>query len=325
MTSSIAPDTGRGERDERLAALVDEAEIVKRFTGSVGWPTIVLGVALAATYVGVFVGWFAGVVPLWAGFIVNAIVTYAFYTVHHDANHKAISGRQPRWRWLDTACGSVAAFPLQLSFKGWSAEHLRHHAHTNDPMRDPDFQVAGPLWAIPIKWALGLVIGVVAALPRGNRLVARIFAKRMPAGMPEPNDRIKLEQKRLRRYSQIGLVLLAASIPLGWFVPAFFLWWLPGRVGGLALVVLFQWLPHVPYDSTARFHNTRINTFRGSTWLLLQQDRHLIHHLYPSVPWYRYRAVFREVRPLLEAEGARIEGRDTTPHSPIQLRFDKAS
>ena len=31
------------------------------------------------------------------------------------------------------------------------------------------------------------------------------------------------------------------------------------------------------------------------TWLLLEQDRHLIHHLRPSAPRYRYRAVFRIV------------------------------
>ena len=59
--------------------------------------------------------------------------------------------------------------------------------------------------------------------------------------------------------------------------------------------------------------------FRGSTWLLLHQDRHLIHHLYPAVPWYRYRAVFREGRPLLEANGARIEGREANPPRAIQL------
>ena len=99
----------------------------------------------------------------------------------------------------------------------------------------------------------------------------------------------------------------------------FLLWWLPSRLAGLPLMVLFSWLPHVPFDSTARFHNTRINTFRGSTWLLLHQDRHLIHHLYPSVPWYRYRALFHDVRPLLEAEGARVEGRDSNPRRPIQL------
>lgn len=118
---------------------------------------------------------------------------------------------------------------------------------------------------------------------------------------------------------------LLATIPFGWFPPAFLLWWLPSRLAGLPLAILFSWLPHVPFDSTERFHNTRITTFRGSTWLLLQQDRHLIHHLYPSVPWYRYRAVFRELRPLLEAEGARIEGRDADRRASITFTIAATS
>ncbi|HMS49746.1 fatty acid desaturase [Candidatus Neomicrothrix sp.] len=323
MTSIGPRASGRGDRDERIQVVIDETEVVRRHSGEVGWPTVALCAGLVAAYVGVIVGWFAGLVPLWAGFALNAVLTYAFYTVHHDANHKAISGRQARWRWLDTACGSIAAIPLQLSFRGYSGTHLRHHAHTNDPVLDPDAQVNGPMWSLPVKWAMVVVFGVIGALPWGDRLVARLLSKRMPAAKPESSERIKAERRRVRRYSQIGLLLLVASIPLGLFVPAFFLWWMPGRVGILALIVLFQWLPHVPYDNTARFLNTRITTFRGSTWLLLQQDRHLIHHLYPSVPWYRYRAVFREVRPLLEAEGARIEGRDSDSHPrrPIQLRY----
>ena len=148
------------------------------------------------------------------------------------------------------------------------------------------------------------------------------MARMLPADLPPPTERVKLENRRLRRYSRIGMAVLVASIPLGVFVPVFFLWWLPGRLGILALMVFFQWLPHVPYESTARFHNTRITTFRGSTWLLLQQDRHLIHHLYPPVPWYCYRAVFREIRPLLEAEGAAIEGRDSDPPRRIRLRLE---
>lgn len=104
----------------RTAVTIDESEVVRRYSGSVAWPTVVLCLVLVAGYSAVIVGWATGVAPLWAGFVVNAAITYAFYTVHHDANHKAISGRHTRWRWLDTACGSIAAIPLQLSFKGWS-------------------------------------------------------------------------------------------------------------------------------------------------------------------------------------------------------------
>ncbi|MFM8265706.1 MAG: fatty acid desaturase [Acidimicrobiia bacterium] len=39
---------------------------------------------------------------------------------------------------------------------------------------------------------------------------------------------------------------------------------------------------------------------------MLGQDHHLIHHLYPRVPFYRYRALYHEIRPSLEQNVARI-------------------
>jgi len=306
--------------------VIDATAVARRYTGAVGWPTVLLCVALTGAYVGVIVSWSTGVLPLWAGFIINAALTYAFYTVHHDANHKAISGRNAKWRWLDAVCGEIAAVPLLLNFRGWSSEHLRHHSHTNDPARDPDVAlVAGPLWVVPLKWLAVTGISTIATLPFCAPLMENAMAAQRPADAPPLTERVHNENRQLRRYMQLGVVVVLVSIPLGLFLPVFFLWWLPGRLGILALMVLFQWLPHVPYDSTARFGNTRINTFRGSTWLLLQQDRHLVHHLYPSVPWYRYRALFREIRPVLIAEGARIEGRDADPRRPITLRFPAAS
>jgi fatty acid desaturase len=170
-----------------------------------------------------------------------------------------------------------------------------------------------------LKWLAGTLLGVAMALPWGDRLAARVTMRLRPDA-PKATERMSQEMRRLRRYSRICLAVLVASIPLGLFLPVFFLWWLPGRLGVFALMVLFQWLPHFPHKSTERFSNTRITTFRGSTWLLLQQDRHLIHHLYPSVPWYRYRAVFRELRPMLEAQGATIEGLDASPPRRIQWR-----
>jgi fatty acid desaturase len=70
-----------------------------------------------------------------------------------------------------------------------------------------------------------------------------------------------------------------------------------------------QWLPHHPHNETDRYRNTRVNVFTLSTQTLLEQDHHLMHHLFPRVPWYRYRRLFTEMRPLLEKNNARIEGR----------------
>ena len=41
--------------------------------------------------------------------------------------------------------------------------------------------------------------------------------------------------------------------------------------------------------------------------MLLGQDHHLIHHLYPRVPFYNYRRLYRDIKVSLEDNGARIE------------------
>jgi fatty acid desaturase len=38
----------------------------------------------------------------------------------------------------------------------------------------------------------------------------------------------------------------------------------------------------------------------------MYQTYHLIHHLFPRIPFYRIGAAFHEMRPVLEAEGATL-------------------
>ena len=310
----------RAAQPTKAGALTEQEQaVVRKLSGGFGWPTVLLAFGLLTVQAGVIVLWTRGLMPIAAGFVINSFVTYAWYTVHHDATHKAISGRNPRWRGIEATCGLVAGVALQLEFSSYARNHLRHHAHTNTSA-DPDLMVKGPMWQLPIKWAVGNIFMFVGAMPGGQKLTERIVAK---LGVPIPaaeTERDKSDRARLLWLVRIELVVLLATIPFGWFWPAFLLWWLPSRVGVLYLSILFQWLPHFPFDRTDRFGATRINRFPGSTWVLLQQDRHLIHHLYPQIPWYRYRAAFRELRPLLESNGAVIQGTGSHPHVPIQLR-----
>ena len=317
--STVDRDLGMAATRQGRPAALSEAEqdVVRRLSGGVGWPTVVLAAGLLAVEAGMVVAWVNGLLPMVVGFVVNSVADYAWYTVHHDATHKAISGRNPRCRWLDIGCGTVAGVAMQLEFSSYARNHLRHHAHTNTAA-DPDLAVKGPLWQLPIKWAVATILFTLGALPGGQRLLAAVIAK---LDVPFPDsERDRADRARMRRLTQVGFVALVATIPFGAFWPALLLWWLPTRVGVFYLMVLFQWLPHFPFDRTDRFGNTRVTRFPGSTWLLLQQDRHLIHHLYPQIPWYRYRRAFRELRPLLVANGAIIQGRGTSPHVPIRLR-----
>ena len=60
-----------------------------------------------------------------------------------------------------------------------------------------------------------------------------------------------------------------------------------------------------------RFKNTTTFTFPGIlddivTGLWLFQNYHAVHHLYPRIPFYRYRAVFQKIRPHMKENEANI-------------------
>lgn len=285
-----------------IARRRQERDVAGRYAGGLAWGTIGLSVALSATWVAIFVAGAAGALPLWVGLLANTIVAYGFYTVHHEATHGNIGG-QPGVSRLDRVLGRLSAVPLTLSFDGYAPFHLAHHAHTNHPERDPDHAVAGSPLALPLKWLLGvLLVPLVRALPwLGPALAARL-------GLPQPTPALQAPADRLRRFEQLCLLVLIVGAFAGVGRELLLLWWLPGRLSALILMVVFQWLPHHPHQHTDRYRNTRVRRFPASSALLLLQDHHLIHHLYPRVPWFRYGALFRAVRPLLEAEGARLEG-----------------
>jgi beta-carotene hydroxylase len=101
-------------------------------------------------------------------------------------------------------------------------------------------------------------------------------------------------------------LLLVVAFVFGQGVNFLLLWWLPTQFAQLILQVWFVWLPHVPFKETSRYRNTQIRGWIFSHIMLLGQDHHLIHHMYPRVPFYRYRRLFREIRPSLEANNSSI-------------------
>jgi len=63
----------------------------------------------------------------------------------------------------------------------------------------------------------------------------------------------------------------------------------------------------------ARYHATRILPGRVLNLLLLGQNYHLVHHLWSTIPWYRYQRVYEQVGPALAARGARVGWRVGAP------------
>jgi fatty acid desaturase len=198
---------------------------------------------------------------------------------------------------------------------------MKHHAHTNDPRRDPDHFIGGPFTAVIPKFltlsVLQVAVPVLSIVPGGMRL--------LPSGLLHEEAKFitPYEKAISRRFMLVSVAVFVALSLAGFFWEALLLWYLPSRIGFFIVLVVFAWLPHHPHAERGRYRDTRITLFPGGTLLIRGQNHHLLHHLFPRVPHYHLPALFRELRPVLEAQGARIEGPGAGPGAPkIGLRWD---
>jgi beta-carotene hydroxylase len=178
--------------------------------------------------------------------------------------------------------GHGAALLLGFSFPVFTRVHLQHHAHVNDPENDPDHIVStfGPLWLIAPRFFYHEVFFFQRALWRGNELVAWA----------------------LERATFVLIVLAAIKFD---FLPFIFnCWFAPALMVGVTLGLFFDYLPHRPFQSRSRWHNARVYPSRLMNWLIMGQNYHLVHHLWPSIPWFEYRPAYLATRHLLDAKGS---------------------
>jgi beta-carotene hydroxylase len=178
---------------------------------------------------------------------------------------------------------------LTFTYPVFRSCHLQHHAHTNDPDLDPDLWVANrPGWLRPI-WLVGTAVHY-----------RRLYVRHQ-WGTPAA---------RRAQFALDAVLVLSLPIALvtGYVAEVWVLYWAPTLVAGLFMFYAFDYLPHHPHTSTERYHDTRIQPGRIRHALLLAQNYHLIHHLWVSVPWFRYRTAFTHVEDGLRAKGATIDG-----------------
>ena len=271
-------------------------EAAKQHMGDFAWPTVVLGLVLAAAYVATPLLVVTGIMPLLAAVPLMAFLTYAAYSVLHDAAHGSISGSNSKLRWINEAMGYIAAWIMMMPMTAHRHEHLAHHRHTNQRDDDPDFAVAdmtrSPLHAI--RAAANIYLGQYQYYVRN----------RWSKGPRSQNAYLCLE-------------VIAALVPRLAFVAAGF--WLEGvalfaiawLLGIAVLMFLFAYIVHTPHESVGRYVDTSTFVVNGPfgkviTLLWGYQNYHSIHHLFPRVPFYKYRVLFDAIEPVMLARGAPI-------------------
>lgn len=253
------------------------AELMQR--PDIAWPTVWLFIVSWAIYLAMVVGYVEG----WASAAwvipINAIATYWLFTVFHDATHNAVSARKNLNEWLGRI--SILTFSPLPVFRAFRFIHMQHHRFANeDKSVDPDAWCGGGRWwTLPFRWAT---------------LDINYYLFYLPKMM----DRPVAERRETFLSIAFGCGWVALALAMGFAEEILICWFIPSRIAIVFLAFAFDFLPHWPHAVPERENKYQATSNRvGLEWLLtpvlLYQNYHLVHHLYPRVPFYRYLKVWK--------------------------------
>lgn len=246
---------------------------------AVAWPTFSLLVGGLALWGASATLYLTDTWPWPLTIFFSAIASYLLFTVAHDAGHNSASNK----RWLNETMGYLATplFAPHAAFRTWRFIHMQHHRFTNHhDGSDPDgYTMGGPTWQRPFRWITIDIFYIVFYLPKLG-------------------SRPRREQVEEVITLVAFIALLIASIPLGFFVELAVVLLIPCRFAILWLAYAFDYLPHngldkKPSEDKLKTTRNRVGNERAVSPMLLYQNYHLVHHLHPVVPFYRYIKVWR--------------------------------
>jgi vanillate O-demethylase ferredoxin subunit len=208
------------------------------------------------------------------------------FTPLHEAVHRNLS----TINWLNDYIGTASA---QLLLPGFSTSlyrylHVTHHARTGQE-NDPDLKFTED--NLLVCWINSAFLDV-----QWTRFYFSVWSER-PLG-----ERAKF---------MLGLVLYVTMLVVAFtspyvveFIVAFLL---PMFLGRVFVVYLLATIQH------RKGHEQRVDPLGAtsiqdvdSKWwqhlFMLGQSQHLIHHMYPGVPWYKYDPIWRAAKAKIPTE-----------------------
>ncbi|WP_354701379.1 hypothetical protein DSM112329_01693 [Paraconexibacter sp. AEG42_29] len=290
---------------DRITRIPDPGEQVP----VLAWPTLSIFVGGNLLWFGAAALYLTGTIPFWASIPLNAIASFVLFTVAHDAAHHSLSSNTQLNTWLGRL--STPMFAPHASYRVWRFIHMQHHRHTNhDDGSDPDhYCIECPRWQLPLRF---MTIDIYYLV-----FYARHIGKRPAA-----------EKRGLAYQLLFTGSVVTACVATGHGVDFLVVYLIPQRISITFLAYAFDWLPHTGLHETPK--GDKLKTTRNRVGhesllspLLLFQNYHLVHHLHPIVPFYKYIAVWRRnEEQYLAGEPAlsTVRGRPLTPDEYRALR-----
>lgn len=265
----------------------DSLRVWRSHVGGVAWPTLLLFAVAFAVWCAAVSLHYSGLLSTGVAMMMTGLSAYVLFTPLHEAAHGNVGGKGRGW--VDAVVGWASAAVLLGAFPAFRIEHLRHHTHTNHPDKDPDMWVAGSPWTVPLR--------CLSIMPHYYMDFAKLALEGGPARRVFP---AVLMGVALQSVALVAALLAGAGWTVGMVVV------LPAVLAHGVLAWSFDYLPHHPHEEQGRYIDTVARPSWWLEWVLLGQNLHLVHHLWPSVPFYRYGAVFAACREAVVERGARV-------------------
>ena len=268
--------------------------VAASLSGQLAWPTILLFLVILAAVDTVAAVTVNGYIPYWVAIPINALLIYFIFTPLHEATHDNIVGPYRNLKWLSEAIGHISGIVLLAPFPGFRVLHLHHHSHTNDRVEDPDYWVKSNNYFVVILRCMVIQPAYVIHLYKIARdpLTMRIFIYEM-----------------LLLFMYIPIMVSAFLLGFGWEL--ILLWILPGYIGVVMCPLMFDWPVHHPHTEHGRYNDSAVLLFpRWAKWIVdpffCGHAYHLMHHMYPRIPFYDYKTAYYKLEPELAVVGAKV-------------------
>ncbi len=271
-----------------------EKAIAKSLSQRFQWEMVAIGMGQATIFLSLWPLTLMGYIPLWAGFLIATLCACLAYLPSHEAQHGNYSRGNPKKRWIDSLVGNFTLITLIYPYEILRVTHMKHHAYTNHPEKDPDYdnQHASSV----AKLAIQVLDGTSVDYSKYEEVFAEDAAF----------------QKGFKKGALIGLTYRAVLMIAVFLLPlhTLFLWWLPAKLGTVYTTTFFSWYPHLKTEQ-GRYKDTRFWQHWMPRYINHSMQLHFIHHLHPSIGHFDEPKAIEALKPFLIARG--VPGAEEIP------------
>ena len=214
--------------------------------------------------------------------------------VHESSHYSLFKNRVVN----DVMANVFIAFPFYGVISNYRIGHWGHHRHVNDPEKDPDLlrlvqhhprDFPVPKWRVFFEYVLlQLTPHKAFTYLKGRAEYVAFTMKHEPIKNQDPLGKPMLWALRLVYYG----TLLAVLFYFRW-LPHYVLFWIvPFLTVYPATLFLREIGHHGNYPDNGDFTNSRV--YEGywverEIFFPFSEQNHIIHHMFPTVPWYKMR------------------------------------